>query len=276
MNRILINDELDTFLKREGYVVLPMLNEEEVELLRRLYAKWHPSDPEEFYKSYFSPNEVYKQEVESLTMQLFATKLEKLFVNYIPFGGMLVAKPSGPKGDFPSHQDWSFVDERKHWSLNMWSPLEDVNTNNGCLQILRGSHVFMHTIRGSGTKDQYHSQLGIITEHLTDIHMKAGEAIFFYHGVLHASTPNRSGKVRVSVGLSLIEKNAPIYYHFNHKNTDKTEEFLATVDFYINYVSQRDKMPETVVSNGFTDFTFPSLDNATLLQKINAANSYCD
>ncbi len=39
-------------------------------------------------------------------------------------------------------------------------------------------------------------------------------------------------------------------------------------DFYKNYVSDRDKLPTTVRSLGFTDFAFPQLTNEELLQKI--------
>ncbi len=276
MSPILNDEKLNAFLYREGYVVLPMLSADEVKLLRDVYEKWHPTPPPEFYKSYFSPNEEYKREVEDLTMKLFVPKLDKYFINYIPYGGMLVVKPNGPQGDFPPHQDWSFVDEQKHWSLNMWCALEDVNEANGNMQMLRGSHRFMKTIRGSGTPDQYEAQRELMQDYMTDIPMKAGEAIFFFHGILHGSSPNRSGKERVSIGLSLIEKDVPVYYHFKHMDSGKTEEFLANVNFYINYVSYRDKLPDTVKSLGYTDFTFPTMTDEELVEKIGKAKKELD
>lgn len=271
MNRILIDDAANEFLNREGYIVIPMLSAEEVKLLRDVYDKWHPEPPAEFYKSYFSPNEEYKYEVEELTQRLFKDKMARHFVNYITYGCMLVVKPSGPAGDFPPHQDWSFVDERQHWSLNMWCALEDVNEANGNMQMLPGSHRFMRTIRGSGTPDQYESQRDLVNSYMIDVPMKAGDAIFFYHGILHGSSPNRSGNPRVAIGMSVIEKEVPVYYHFKHADTGKVEEYLVDLDFYINYVSNRDNMPSNVKSNGFTDFTFPAMSDEELVAKIKAA-----
>lgn len=268
MQNILLNPALDAQLKRDGYIVFDMLSAAELNRLQQCYQKWHTTPPAEFYKSYFSDNAAYKTEVEELILELFTPKLKQYFTGYIPYGGMFVVKPQGERGHFPPHQDWSFVDERQHWSLNMWCPLTDVDAANGNMQMLPGSHLFLHTIRGSGTPDQYEGQKELVQPHMLDIPMRAGQAIFFYHGILHGSTPNTQPQERVSVGLSLIEEGAPVYYHYTHPGTSNTEAFEAHLDFYKNYVSDRDKLPTTVRSLGFTDFAFPQLTNEELLQKI--------
>ncbi len=266
--KIMKDEQLDEQIQKEGYIVLPMLNRDELTMFRELYKKWHTSDPEEFYKSYFSDNKIYKSEVEALVLNIFASKIENYFTEYIAFGGMYVAKPEGEKGHFPPHQDWSFVDETKNWSLNMWCPLEDVNDSNGYLYVLPGSHRFNITIRGSGTPNTYDHLTAEILQTVKGIPMKAGECIFFYHGLVHGSTLNTLNRARVSVGLSLVQKNVPLLYHFYHEGLGKTEQFeIKDIDFYINYVSYRDSKPEIAESKGFIDFNYPRLTKGEFLEK---------
>lgn len=261
--KILKNDSLNEQLISNGYIVLPMLDAEQVDFFKLLYKKWHPVDPVEFYKSYFNPNTEYKVEVEKYIMQHFTEKLEQYFVDYIPFGAMFVVKPTGNKGHIPPHQDWSFVDETKHWSLNTWCPLVDTQTENGTIQVLPGSHFFMESIRGSGTPELYDHLYDSIRPHLVNISLKAGEAIFFYHGTLHCSTYNINPEARVCLGLSLVQKNVPIYYNYLKSGEEKADTFLVDTDFYINYVSYRDQMPKTAkyLGKNSSDFSRLSKDN---------------
>ncbi len=254
--QILKDKALNEQLITNGYIVLPMLTDSEVSFFRELYKKWHPQDPSEFYKSYFNPNPEYKQEVEHFIIKHFTPRLEEYFVNYIPFGAMFVVKPKGDKGHIPPHQDWSFVDEANHWSLNTWCPLINTENENGNIQMLPGSHFFMESVRGFGTPELYSHLYKAVTPHLVDVPMKAGEAAFFYHGLLHCSTYNSQQDARVSLGLSLVQKNVPLYYHYLAPGEKQADKFLVDTDFYLNYVSYRDKIPETVKFLGKNPSTF--------------------
>lgn len=271
--QILNDPELNDKLVTDGYIVLPMLTEEEVQFFRDLYKKWHPTDPDEFYKSYFHPSPEYKAEVEHYIMKYFTPKLKEYFVNYVPFGAMFVVKPKGDRGHIPPHQDWSFVDETKHWSLNMWCPLIDAMAENGNLQMLPGSHFFMESVRGSGTPELYSHLFNQISPNLVDVPMRAGEAAFFYHGIVHCSTYNTREDARVSLGLSLVEKDAPIYYHYLKPDETHAEKFEVDTEFYINYVSYRDKMPDNAVYLGKADLAFPTLTEEEMQERIYAMNT---
>lgn len=268
MQDILLNPTHDAQLKRNGFIVFDMLNADELQRLKSCYAKWHPEPPEEFYKSYFSPNKEYKEDVENLILELFTPKLKHYFSGYIPFGAMFVVKPQGERGHFPPHQDWSFVDERTNWSLNMWCPLTDVDATNGNMQMLPGSHTFLHTIRGSSTPDQYEGQKELVQPYMVDIPMKAGEAIFFFHSIIHGSTPNTSENERVSIGLSLVEQCAPLFYYYTHRDTSKTEVFETSTDFYRQYACDRENLPLSARSLGFTEFSFIQMSDSELIKKI--------
>lgn len=270
--RILKDESINNSLIHKGFVVLPMLTESEITIFNNLYKKWHPTDPKEFYKSYFSNNVEYKNEVEQTILKYCTPKLEEYFVEYLPFGAMFVVKPKGEKGHIPPHQDWSFVDETLHWSLNMWLPLQDVDENTGTIRFLEGSHFFMQTIRGAETPELYSHLKNEIELNLTDISLKAGEAVFFYHGIVHCSHYNENDNARVCLGLSLVQTNVPIYFHFLKQNEELPDKFEVNTSFFINYAHNRDKMPDRGNYLGKNHLGFRKLTNHQLLEKIKQRN----
>ncbi len=258
--------EMDKRMVRDGFLVLSFLNREEIDTFRELYKKWHPEEPKAFYKSYFDPRMEYKLEVENKIKTIFAEKMNTIFRNYNAFGGLFVVKPPSQEGHLPPHQDWSFVDERKDWSINMWCPLEDVNDENGNIVVLKGSHQFNRTIRGVGTPDVYRDHWKLIETNMESIPMKAGEAIFFFHGLLHGSTLNTTPKSRVSLGLTLTPKNTEHFFHY--MSEDKLERFTTDPSFYIHYASKRGARPEG--KSVEEDFTFAPLSEDRLKGQISS------
>lgn len=260
--------ELDRQMVRDGFIVLPFIDKDEIELFQNLYTKWHPEHPKAFYKSYFDPRMEYKLEVENEIIRVFEEKMSAIFRDYNAFGGLFVVKPPTQEGHLPPHQDWSFVDEREHWSINMWCPLEDVNADNGNIIVLKGSHQFNRTIRGVGTPDVYRDHWKLIEKNMQSVPMKAGEAIFFFHGLLHGSTLNTTPKSRVSLGLTLTPKNVQHYFHYmdNVDGNKRLERFETTPDFYIDYASKRGARPEGEAD--LESFTFDAISENDLIEQI--------
>ncbi len=265
----ILKNELDNeYLNKNGFLVIDALTNEQLRKYRLMFNKWHNRSVGSFYKSYFSENMTYKTEIETEIIKDFSILIENKFEKPDLFGGMFVVKPSGEQGHLPPHQDWSFIDEQKHWSLNMWCPLQDVDAKNGNMQMLPGSHDFMKTRRGSNTIDQYFNQKEILEKFIVDIPMKAGQAIFFFHSLIHGSRPNSTLNDRVSLGLSIIQNKAPMYYYYNHDAKVKTEVFNTTKEFYKNYVSERSQTPKNMISAGESNFKFNSIDDDSLIEKI--------
>jgi len=252
--QILNDPELNRKLVVDGYVTMPILSDHEVEEFRQLYKKWHPKDPDAFYKSYFSDNREYKLEVEKRIIDSFKQALKNHFREYHAFGGMFVIKPKGETGQIPPHQDWSFVDETKHWSLNAWCPLIDTTGENGNIQMLPGSHLFRDTIRGSGTSEHYSNLYERIQADVIDVPLKAGECVFFHHGILHCSTFNNNEEARVSLGLSLVQENAPIQYHFLKEGETYADRYIIdNTEFFLDYVDHRGDEPKNMKYVGKDD-----------------------
>lgn len=263
--RIMRDKVKDHFLRTHGYIVLPMLTADEVASFQSMYDKWHADVPERFYKSYFSADSAYRLEVESEILRVFVPKLQHHFSDFKAFGGMFVIKPKGDPGHIPAHQDWSFVDETMHWSINLWCPLIDTTGDNGNMQMLPGSHLYMETLRGWGTPEIYAHLKDDIEPHLVDIPLKAGECVFFHHGIVHCSTENHKETPRVSLGLSMVQREAALRYACLQEGNAMADLYDVTPDFYINYTSNRDEMPDGVMhlgqsSNPFASFTVNELN----------------
>ncbi|MFT5779124.1 MAG: hypothetical protein ACI837_002081 [Crocinitomicaceae bacterium] len=263
---------MDRRMVEDGYLVLPFLKDEEIESFKTLYTKWHPEHPKEFFKSYFDPRMDYKKEVEKSIIALFDDRMSDIFRNYNAFGGLFVVKPPNQEGHLPPHQDWSFVDEKINWTINMWCPLEDVDASNGNITVLKGSHQFKETIRGVGTPDIYRDQWKLIEKNMESIPMKAGEAIFFFHGILHGSTLNTTPNSRVSMGLTLTPEESQHRFHYMTVENKKQQlECFETIpEFYIEYATKRGARP--TLPSTFQSFDFTPIQRDFLIEKIRSVN----
>lgn len=210
--------------------------------------------------------------VEKTILRIFKEKMSSVFRNYEAFGGLFVVKPATEEGHFPPHQDWSFVNENKFWSINMWCPLEDVNDANGNLIVLKGSHQFYETIRGANTPDIYRDHLKLISTNMSSVPMKAGQAIFFFHGLLHRSTPNITNKPRASIGLTLTPKNSELlFYFFDKDSSAPLIQYKTNPEFYIQYACNRDNKPS--IPGQTYQFPFTEINEIDLVNKIKSANN---
>lgn len=260
--KILKDSKKNAELVKNGFITLPAIEKDGLAYFKELYKKWHPEPPTAFYKSYFSNNQQYKVEVENAIIEHCKEGIANHFCEdaYSLFGAMFVVKPPNDLGQIPPHQDWSFVDETKHWSLNMWLPLQDVGERNGTLRFIKGSHLFRKTIRGANTPEWYDNLYPIIEENLIDVPVNAGEAIFFFHGSIHTSHYNYMAEERVCLGLSMVQKNVPIYFHLLKENEIYADKYLVNTDFYMEYASSRGQIPKNVKHIGNEILAFQKME----------------
>lgn len=259
-------------LNHEGYILIPSLfDKQQIESLSTLFAKWHTPPPDRFYRSVFSKNETYYNQVESTILSAIIPKLKDYFEPFKCFGAMYVVKPSGPFQDLGLHQDWNFVDESKHWSLNMWLPLIDVDENNGAISVIKGSHRFMPTFRGSGTPEVYGHLMPLAESFLEPISMKAGDAIFFFHNLLHSSTRNQSGEARVCIGTTITERSAPLLFYKKEDSTALTEVYNVDESFHRRFFLNDGQIPEGYKLSGKEILNYRRLSETEFLQLAQAS-----
>lgn len=121
------------------------------------------------------------------------------------FHGKVMMKEAKTGGAWEWHQDYGYWYDQGFIYSNMISAfvaLDEATIENGCLQVLRGSHRLERLNHG-----QVGTQVGVDTVRLepvlklcekVHVTMKPGSVLFFHSNLLHSSSPNMSERHRRS------------------------------------------------------------------------------
>ena len=121
------------------------------------------------------------------------------------FHGKVMLKEAGQGGAWEWHQDYGywynqgFVFPRM---ISVFIALDAATKENGCLQVLKGSHHLGRLEHGkvgsqTGADPSKIDQLATLFEKVY-VEMEPGTALFFHSNLLHASGPNTSSRHRRS------------------------------------------------------------------------------
>jgi ectoine hydroxylase-related dioxygenase (phytanoyl-CoA dioxygenase family) len=111
----------------------------------------------------------------------------------------------------PWHQDLGLLDPDAEdtFMVNFWIPLVDVSRQNGCLQVVPGSHkrgLMRHEVI------DHHClipALEVPDDQCVTCPLRVGDALLFQHKTIHRSLPNRSGQVRWTLDLRYNDHRLP-------------------------------------------------------------------
>lgn len=211
--RVLRDPALDEELRVNGFVVLPWLEEAEVDELRRACDDMLPADGPAFFASSRAADRGLRRRASELVSAALRPAFERHFADMTLLGGALIAKRAGGGGALPLHQDWNLVDEWNHRSCAIWVPLVDTSEENGTIRLLAGSHRLAETVRGPGLPDPWagRSDLAARAEPLC---LRRGLGLVYDHALLHSSGPNHSTAARpVAVaGAIPVEAGMRLYH----------------------------------------------------------------
>ena len=247
MKRIFSDSKLQQQFERDGFVVIPFLNEDEVKTLSACFYDLHKQLPQNFYSTTFNTSAEFKQQINEQTNTVFGAKIDALFSDVKKLGSSFLCKAPGEGGKMPVHQDWTVVDESNFCSTTIWIPLVDTNEKNGAIRVLRGSHKYTDTLRAPTLPSEYTNLQDEIWSEMELLPMKAGEAFIFNHALLHASSANTTDKERVAITYGVIPAEAHLMlYHLNENK--KLEKYLMPDDMFQRYhnIGQRPEFGEKV------------------------------
>jgi hypothetical protein len=243
---LLLKDKiLQNNLEKDGYVVIPFLKPAELEELNSFYSEIHngaepPLFIDNIHMTTWCKDSTYKQSISENLSAIFANPSDAFFENYRRLNNVFIVKRTGQQTTFKVHQDWNVVDETKYQSVNVWVPLHEVDENSGALWVLKGSHNIDRKVRGAGYLfPDYGAYYKDIEKKITSVKLKAGEAIVFFHSIIHGSPPNLSGQHRKAACFSVIPKNAPLCIYFQPGKNDPLKQFAPDDDFIYKYDSLR-------------------------------------
>ena len=231
MQQILNNVALDKTLAREGYVVVPFLEQADIHTLRDFFFENHAKDIPGFYATAHSTDIPFRKKMNDKIKAVFEKSITTYFHNCLALGGSYVVKSKSQEERLHPHQDWNIVDESKHRSFNIWVPLVDLNENNGAIRVVPGSHLWVDNFRGPNIPDQLGTYNESIWQHMQTLNMKAGEALIYDHRLFHASYPNKTDELGVATVFGMIPQGAQMYYFFGAGAAVNVYE--SSVDFFM-------------------------------------------
>lgn len=233
-----LNAEQQEQFERKGYVIFPsLLNANEVDALASLFAK-HQNEYNGFFATtHFSKDVAYKKLVHDTITQVVFPKAAPHLNNFTSLFANFMIKNPDSENAMDLHADWCYVDEAAYHTVSIWVPLIDVNEENGCLGIIEGSHKVTNTIRGPLIRQTHRVyEPRWIRKYGKLLPMKAGDAIFYNHALLHYSPPNKTNTVRPAINLSVAPAAAPVIHYCIPEGTNEIEVYrVPNTDFFIHY-----------------------------------------
>ena len=230
--KILINSELDNQLLKQGYIVVPFLNEAEIKRLTHFFYENHPAGVNGFYATAHVPDISFRKKMNDRIKTVFQRGVDEYFYQCKPLGGSFVVKSNSQKDRLNPHQDWNIVEEEKYRSFNIWVPLVDLTKENGVIKVMAKSHRWMKTFRGPNLPDLFENVHEEIWKTMQPLYMKAGEALIYDHRLFHASEPNLTDNLRLAAVFGIISKNTQMYYYCG--NNGNVEMYESSPDFFLN------------------------------------------
>lgn len=170
--------------------------------------------------NYVSAIDFDRDHAEALRDRIMMAWLEPLKQNLSGFRQVdagVILKKSGD-GPVKLHQHSAFTEKPFSPVMFVWCPLADCNEDDGCLQLIPGSHrLVRHVNTGSGGYVVDPEIIAkIVRAHGVALPLKAGEAVFFENSLLHGSFPNNSGRPRLAIGGFMIGEDENLAYYHAH------------------------------------------------------------
>jgi len=237
MKAIFKNPTSEKQFREQGYVVVDLLDETAVNTLRTAYDQHKENVTQPFHTTHFSTDPAYKQQVHDTISNTVFSFAGKLLNDFTPVFGNFMVKQTGPNSEMPLHADWSYVQENGLRSLAIWVPLVDTNKDNGCLGVIPGSHRISPAIRGPRlVQAQYENFKKWIEAKGKLLSMKAGQAVFYDHALMHYSPPNMSAENRPALNLSCVPQGAVLFHHCVPEGKEKIQVYKVEGNsFFIHY-----------------------------------------
>ncbi len=151
------------------------------------------------------------------------------------FHSKLLQKAPKVGGAWEWHQDYGYWYKNEFLfpdqMMSVMVSITDATKENGCIQVIRGSHKMGRIEHGfSGEQvgaSQHYVDLALKTMDLVYVEIKAGDALFFHSNLLHRSEANVSEKARWSI-ISVYNRAANIPY--NEPSQSSTVPLQAVPD----------------------------------------------
>lgn len=211
MSTVAVDTNDVAFYKQNGYLLVRgLFSEEECAFLRDYFTAmverggdgWaeggvHPEseDPLKRYPRLLQPHRGDDVALRFMIDERIRDYLTSFYENEpLAVQTMIYFKPPGARGQ-ALHQDQRYLRAEPGTCMAAWLALEDIDLENGCLQIVPGSSEIPVLCPGKADMNlSFGGDLVPIPEGLEPVNviMKTGDLLFFNGALIHGSGPNHS------------------------------------------------------------------------------------
>lgn len=175
---------------------------------------------------YFPGNDAYGLLTKSKRIVESVNKLIDQNGAVCHFHSKLMQKEPRIGGAWEWHQDYGYWYKNEFLfpdqMISVMVAITDANRENGCLQVIKGSHKMGRVEHGFAGEQvgasQHYVDLALKTMDLVYVEIKAGDALFFHSNLLHRSEANVSEKPRWSL-ISCYNRSGNIPYNEASKSS---------------------------------------------------------
>ena len=217
LERLVLDPELDAELREVGFTLaVPLLDEAEVEALRRLHSQLvrlvgEPEGPW-FTTGMIAERDTRRWIFDAVGEIVLPRLTELLGPSAKAMSGNLHVNPVHDGGGLGPHQDIAIVDETVSSTLNAWVGLSDTSEENGALRFVPCSHRFGNVDRSLATPWAFEGLHEVFWANSVRVEAQAGQVILFDTATIHCSTPNRSGEPRAAANALVRHRDQPLQH----------------------------------------------------------------
>jgi len=125
----------------------------------------------------------------------------------------------------PWHQDWAYWSHMNQQQVTVWMAIDPSTRENGCIEVLPGSHKKGHVEHYRGEDYMIHEEL-VDKDAVVYAEMAPGDVLFFNVLTLHASAPNNSEKGRLCCIIDFYSQAKPEGSRHGGETAVRSAEFV--------------------------------------------------
>lgn len=227
-----LQEQFDT----EGYVIIPLLDKEDIEKLTTIFHEMHRELQENRFGASSGLQDInLKHQIRDTLYPVYLPYFEKTFKEYTYFGSSFLYKTPGKNSDLAPHQDWTIVEEKNAVAINIWTPLCDTSEENGTLYVVPKSQTTkLFSLRAPTIPFYFQKYFSTVIKCAVPTNAKAGHAVVLNQSLIHYSSPNLSRDIRIAITSGIKTKDAPMLFHFKNERNE-IERYQMPEDFLLSF-----------------------------------------
>lgn len=262
--------KLEKQFARDGVVSFPLLNAEEVKQLRNIYFHYkdrHLTHQGVLHSTSDTNDYELIQQVNQEITALLKPAVDQVLEDYEPLIAGFLTKEKGDASATEFHQDPTLVDETQYVSANVWIALQDTDSHNGNLRVVKGSHRLKPCVRATPDCPMAFRLVRHDLIHFaTEIPVRAGDAVLLNHQTIHGATDNVSGAERIAIAMAIKPKAADWHFYFLERGAahDKIEKYAIDGEAFARLIKY--ERPTTGKFLGYTSSPFDAITRNDLIR----------